>query len=281
MDYIAAINRRCSEGITPENNAVVPFCRALGPKKIDLAIRKRFFESLGIPVLPEEGDYLVTFHEFFPEYGGSKSAAEEGEEDPSLPQEISEQFDRVQLAPWSADEYPAVAALLEKNNRPLQWVVEGARRPRFFAPLLPRDDEDFLSCEFAPIMAELRQVVRQLRARAMLRLGQGRLSDAWANALTCHQVARLAGKGPLIVDALILVTLEGLAYFCTVRLAQHGAITAEQARHWQSDSCSLTGQTVDARPLAPRGAVVWTCHNHRCWPCMDVPIHPKSTSESR
>ena len=96
VDYIAAINRRCSEGVTPENNAAVPFCRALGPKKIDSAIRKRFFEFWGFPSCREEGAYLVAFHEFFPEYDGSKSAAEEVAEDPSLAQEISEQFDRVQ-----------------------------------------------------------------------------------------------------------------------------------------------------------------------------------------
>ena len=31
-DYIAALNQRLSKGVTPENNAVVLFWRAMGPK---------------------------------------------------------------------------------------------------------------------------------------------------------------------------------------------------------------------------------------------------------
>ena len=48
VDYIAAINERCSEGVTPENNAAIPFWQAVGPKGIDKNIRKRYFEMLGI-----------------------------------------------------------------------------------------------------------------------------------------------------------------------------------------------------------------------------------------
>ena len=33
VDYVAAFNRRCSEGVTPENNAAVALWRASGPKR--------------------------------------------------------------------------------------------------------------------------------------------------------------------------------------------------------------------------------------------------------
>src|SRR3989304_2790491 len=47
-DYVAALNELCSKGVTPQNNAVVPFCQAMGPGEIDQRIRERFFKMLGV-----------------------------------------------------------------------------------------------------------------------------------------------------------------------------------------------------------------------------------------
>jgi hypothetical protein len=58
-DYIAALNERIGKGITPENNAAVPFWQAMGPKPIDPKCRDRFFQLLGISTLPEKGDYYI------------------------------------------------------------------------------------------------------------------------------------------------------------------------------------------------------------------------------
>jgi hypothetical protein len=63
VDCIAGINQWCSAGVTPENNAAVPLLRAVGPKSIAIATRKRFFQLLGIPDLPEEGPYLVAIED--------------------------------------------------------------------------------------------------------------------------------------------------------------------------------------------------------------------------
>jgi hypothetical protein len=39
-DYLAALDQRRSEGVTPENNAAVPLMRALGPGIISKNIRR-------------------------------------------------------------------------------------------------------------------------------------------------------------------------------------------------------------------------------------------------
>lgn len=48
-DYMAALNRKASEGVTPENNAAVPLVQAFGPAWIDSKDREQFFKLLGIP----------------------------------------------------------------------------------------------------------------------------------------------------------------------------------------------------------------------------------------
>jgi hypothetical protein len=239
VDYLGAINRRCSEGVTPENNAALPFCQAFGPKVIGDATRRRFFEALGIGELPDGGPYLVANDVFFRQHHGLKpSTLDLSDGSPAVEEEVK-RFEQAQRCPWSPDQFPALAALLERNRGPLQLFVEGSRRPRFFTPLLGKDDESLVAVEFSALPMAFREAARQLRARAMFQLGEGRVDDAWDDALTCHRLARLAGQGPIIVDALIASSLESLAACGSVALIQHTDVTAEQAKQWQADLHSL------------------------------------------
>ena len=58
-DYIAALNDRGSQGVTPKNNAVVLVFRAMGPELVARQIRDRYCALLGIGPPPEKGDYFV------------------------------------------------------------------------------------------------------------------------------------------------------------------------------------------------------------------------------
>src|SRR5438046_1013453 len=43
-DYVAALNQRASEGVTPENNAAVLLQRAFGPSEIPESLRRNYFK---------------------------------------------------------------------------------------------------------------------------------------------------------------------------------------------------------------------------------------------
>ena len=92
--------------------------------------------------------------------------------------------------------------------------------------------------DFMPMMT-LREGLRQLRARAMLRTREGRTAEAWADLLACHRCARLFGQQPLVPDALIAVAIEGSACAGTTAFAQQGSLTAEQARQSLDDLSHL------------------------------------------
>ena len=64
VDYLAALNKYCSQGITPENNAAISFIKAIGPKELEKETRNKYFKMLGIAELSEEGPYLVTISDF-------------------------------------------------------------------------------------------------------------------------------------------------------------------------------------------------------------------------
>ena len=64
VDYLAAINQRASQGVTPENNAAVPFFKAMGPGMVDKNCRDRYYKMLGMAPLPEEGVYFVSLDKY-------------------------------------------------------------------------------------------------------------------------------------------------------------------------------------------------------------------------
>jgi len=238
-DYVAALNVYASKGVTPENNAAVLLWQAFGPNEINEKARDRFFKKLGIPPLPEKGDYLVPFDQY-------ARAAREGQNSPpgdnqseKDAEEDDKQFDRAQERPWSKEECPLVAKWLEANENPLKLVVEATKRPRFYSPLMGVDEDAMVIALLLPGTQEARNVLYALKPRAMLRLRAGNVEEAWADLLACHRLARLVGQGETLVDALVAITVDGFACSGDRALAHFGKLRLEQARRFQADLAQL------------------------------------------
>ncbi len=58
VDFLAALNERCRQGVTAENNAAVPFWQALGPSWA-AGFEEKFFHTMGIDPPPRKGKYLL------------------------------------------------------------------------------------------------------------------------------------------------------------------------------------------------------------------------------
>ena len=54
VDYVAALNQRFRAGVTPENNAAVPFLKAMGPGEIDAKLSRRVLQDARHPTAPGE-----------------------------------------------------------------------------------------------------------------------------------------------------------------------------------------------------------------------------------
>jgi hypothetical protein len=220
-DYLAALNQRCSQGVTPENNAMVPFWKALGPGEIRQQDRKQYFQMLGIQLLPEKGGYFVTSE--------SHIVANEDVESTTSTKDqgkfLGEQLRTATKRPWSKREFPVWAEWLATNEEPLALVVEASKRPRRFDPLIggPRTP---LIAVLQPASRAYRRVAEALVARAMLRLGEGRVDAAWEDLLACYRLARLAAQGPTNIDHIIADGIEESASGGACELLQHPGLTA-------------------------------------------------------
>ncbi len=228
VDYVAALNARHSQGVTPENNAAVLLWRAMGPGELAEEDRDRFFRLLGIAPLPDDGPYYVSLGEYLTSRGaeGDGTAESDGVADPW------EKYQDALQRPWTKAEFPALAGWLEANDQPLRLIVEATQRPRYYSPLVETESVPFpmVAATTTPTAPLLPKAANLLCARAMLGLGEGQLDEAAEDLLVCHRLARLVGQGPTLIHALRAMRISSMACVGDRVFAHCGALTPRQAR---------------------------------------------------
>src|SRR5256885_6485399 len=66
IDYLRAMEDYFSRGVTPENNAAIPILQALGRAALPPSQpRDGITDRLGMPPLPDKGDYYITYGDYF------------------------------------------------------------------------------------------------------------------------------------------------------------------------------------------------------------------------
>ncbi len=240
VDYIAALNERLSDGVTPENNAAVLFWKAVGPQSIEKSQRVAFFKMLGIPPLPETGDYFIPLREFVRQEMSSEKSSDAKPRDKN-DKEFDAKIERLKTAmeqPWSSKEFPILARWLAANEKPLEQVVKASKRPRRYDPMIDERDQGLIAV-LLPGLQGSSSVARALVARAMSRTNEGRLEAAWADLLSCHRLARLAGQGPTLIDALVGDALETIACGGDRGVLAHGGLSKTAAMRMLDDLDNL------------------------------------------
>ncbi len=252
-DYIAAVNRRGSTGVTPENNAVVPFFRAVGPKMLGQdfrsqvsgmlgialgpgmdvqAYRREYCKMLGIAPLPEEGKYFIDADEYAKTLKPTKPGNHPDDQ-------IWKQLDRAMERPWRAEELPLIAGWLAANRRPLDLLVQASARPRWYSPLVSEGCLLDATWAAVPVPTKLRGSIRALSARAMQRLQDGKIDEAWADLLAVHRLARLVSQGPTVLDSLVAITMDSVTCIEDQILLQRAHLTAAQVAKMRADLAAL------------------------------------------
>jgi hypothetical protein len=250
-DYLEALNQRCAKGVTPENNAAVPFWGVMGwPYDNDRERSNRFFEMLGVPPPLNKKPSFVYLHSYA-----------DGLSQEELPSEMryprrsdGEAWKQEQLAiqrPWSKKEFPVLAGWLAANEKPMALVVEASKRPKYYTPIVADSAEPMFGVLLRAIGGEetlhlaarptgpFNGISRALVARAMLRLDEGKIDEAREDVLTCHRLARLAAQGPFLAHVATADSVEAIACMGEQAFVGHGEFTTSQIRKMQADFVNL------------------------------------------
>ena len=231
VDYLAALNQRCRAGVTKENNVAVPFLQAMGPAEIDPKHRAEYCKMLDIGLLPEKGDYYITLERYVK---ALKDAGKKVVEEDKEGHDVNwEQLTQAMKRPWPKQEFPLLAGWLAANEKPLALVIAASQRSRRYDPLIS-DDGTVVAAQLT-IFIQYRDVARALTARAMLRVEEGNLDPAWQDLLACHRLARLAGQGPTLVDALVATYMDGTACVGDQGLLRHARLVPAQIARIRAD----------------------------------------------
>jgi hypothetical protein len=222
IDYEAALNDILGKGVTAENNANALLWKAFGPKPEGSNMPPEYFKRLGIAEPPEDGDHFINTHRFL------RDVLQINPEDF---QTVYNQQDQARARPWTAKDYPDVAAWLKANDKPLAIVLEATKRPRYFNPLVsrrgPDDPSSLIGC-LLPSVQMCRELASALTCRAMLRLGEGKEAEAWADLLACHRLARHLSHGGTLIETLVSYAIHAIACGATLTYIEHANLTAEQ-----------------------------------------------------
>lgn len=232
-DYEKALDDRSRKGVTPENNAAIPFWRAFGPKSIPEPLREEFFKRLEIETLPEEGEYFVPLDEFvdsLPDRGFQISS-----------DVFYDQFVYADEIPWKAEDYPAIAGWFKANEKPLELIVKASERPRFYTPYLTTSrGVDFAGFRDEAFSSQpARETYRILVCRATMQIGEGNLAGAIDDLQACHRLNRLFAQYPSSGAIEVAIVGDAVASKAEQALLDVGRLTSAELLKYQADLRSL------------------------------------------
>jgi hypothetical protein len=217
IDYETALNEKLREGVTPDNNAAVLLFKAFGPHPDGAKLPDDFFKWLKVPAPPEKGDYFVGSYTF-----AGKGFAK-----------FDAQMEKAMQRPWTAKEYPDVAAWLKANEKPLAVALEASKRTHYYYPTLgARKDgktQGLISAQIAGVQT-CRGLASALTTRAMLRISEKRYDDAWQDLLACHRLGRLVGRGGTLIEALVGIALDRMASDADLAFLDAGQFDAKKVK---------------------------------------------------
>lgn len=246
VDYLAAINQRAAEGVTPENNAAVLYWRALGPRPINREHRTEFFRQLGMKPLPVEGEYFESLFDFQERVDTQKGDIvadgndERWEEVTSRHERRDARREKMGYTSWVRDDDPLMAQWLDDNQKSIDLFVTGTRRPRHFVPKLftPDESEDEPS---TPVLNSssyghtYRRMTETLMWRAMLHSGSRRHQEAWQDCLAVFRLVRHAATERDTVGVLVSYTQLTVVAAGVPTILHEGEFTVDELERMRQE----------------------------------------------
>ncbi len=233
VDYVAAFNKRLSEGVTPENNAAVLIWQAIGYRKdMSEKFNERAAERLGIDSLPKEGPVLLGIDEFLRTLPDEQQAGINKEQ-------IYKDQGRSMTRPWLPAQFPLINQWIDANEQPLKLIAAATKRPQYFSPLVSDDDRETVITTLLPMVQESRAAARLLAARAMRSLAQDDITAATEDLLVCHRFGRQIGEGPTIIEALVGIAIDSIAAHASHSLIANPDLSADQLAAYRKELNSL------------------------------------------
>jgi len=229
VDYIAFVNQQYA--VPADQNAMVGLIRVMGPKPEGVMLSPEFFQLLGIPPLPENGDYIEYFDSrLFPRTGKEniRTTLDGVELDNEMIYGIASEV------PFSKGQLPIVDDWLESNERHLEALREAVRKPGYYAPYIG----DTMIGVLLPHVQRMRSLARSLQASAMSRLGDGDVAGAIDDQIAILRLGRHVGSRG-VLELLVGTAIEGIGQGSIAQTIYSGKCSAADLQRLARELDSL------------------------------------------
>jgi hypothetical protein len=234
IDYQAALNDRLGKGVSAKKNANALLWKALGPApEGGVGMPAEFFKRLGIATPTKNSDTFLGLHVYMRDH--LKLTRDNFDE-------IYEQQSRAMQRPWAAKDLAPIAEWLKINDKPLAVVIAATRRADYFNPLVSRPSEKGpgrMLGSLLPGVQKCRELATALTARALLRVEEGKLDEAWQDLLACHRLGRLVARGAGLIEILVGIAIDHIVSNADLAYLERGKLTAKQLKDRLKDLQAL------------------------------------------
>ena len=233
VDYVAALDKEASEGVTPKNNAYVLILEALGVDSIGMDIRAKTLVRLGFgrgkEKFPDGGPNVVPLRDFLKSQSVTDFKA--------IDRTTSDLSEKAAKCPWRKADFPLLADWLMTNEKPLAKLVEASCRLRFYFPAVSPDKpgQSAMIYVMLPSLQQFMRVGEMFAARAMLRLSDGDLDGAWADLMADHRLGCLMCQSSLLITQMVGVYIRHQAFQGMRWVSSDNRLTAAQARKFLAE----------------------------------------------
>ena len=249
INYLAYLNEKLSEGVTPENNFAVDVAMTMGEDTwVSEGFRVNVFKALGVE-LPAVDSTFVKYQTFL---GISP-------EDRETDRRWEQSFDNAK-EPWTTEEYPELKRWLDEQGAVLDRIASSTtRKDSYYFPIVFDDDEPHAICDaLLPWLGQLRIIARGLGTRAQWHIAAGDLEAAWSDILAMRRMANLSMQEPYIISWLVGVSIHSMAITVMEDLVSSDRLTtgfARQAIADSRDTSMMPGVTVSLDMMGRLGPV--------------------------
>lgn len=240
IDYLTAIENQFSQGVTLENNSFPVMLQALGRVSLPKTQPPDGITArLGMPPLPEKGDYFVNYGDFTKAKDGK--AKDLPSEDGDIPESESATRPSSVVDQW-------VAA----NEKPLAKIREASLKSRYFVPFNGGNRPEMLISVLLPHLSPLREIGLALAIRSHARAAAGDVAGARDDAMTLHRLARLLGQAPTMIERIVAIAIDINACKADRAIASTGKMSAADLREYSAELSSM-GDLEGAVPAIDTG----------------------------
>lgn len=114
-------------------------------------------------------------------------------------------------------------------------VLKATAFKEYFNPIVSRDEKGnhrLLVNAVLPNTQKIREIADALSKRAMLKLGEGKIDEAWTDLLVIHRLGRLVARGGTLIELMVGIAIDTVAHHGDLTFLEHTNLSSKQVmRH--------------------------------------------------